>query len=65
LSQEIGIKNNNYKMDVKVIESEVNGSAEKVYLVTMDYGTDAKILKLTEKELKSFAKKLWVIVDSL
>ena len=52
-------------MDVKVIESEVNGSGEKVYLVTMDYGTDAKILKLTEKELKSFAKKLWVIVDSL
>ena len=52
-------------MDVKVIESGLNGSGEKLYLVTVDYGTDAKVLKLTEKELKSFAKKLWSIVDEL
>ena len=52
-------------MDVKVIESGVNDKGEKLYIVTIDYGDDVKALKLNEKELKSFAKKLWVIVDSL
>jgi len=52
-------------MDVKVIKNGVNTSGENTYLVIMDYGTDVKTLKLTEKELKSFSKKLWIIVDSL
>lgn len=51
-------------MDVKVIENGINGSGEKLFLVTIDYGSDVKALKLTEKELKSLAKKLFSIVDN-
>jgi len=51
-------------MDVKVIESGVNGSGEKLFIVTIDYGSDVKALKLTEKELKSFSKKLFTIVNN-
>lgn len=51
-------------MDVKVIENGVNGTGEKVFIITIDYGTDVKALKLTERELKSFSKKLFSIVDN-
>lgn len=50
-------------MEVKVIEQGTNDKGENLYIVIMDYGTDVKSLKLTEKELKQLSKKLFTIVN--
>lgn len=50
-------------MEVKVIEHGINDRGENLYIVIMDYDTDIKSLKLTEKELKQLSKKLFTIVS--
>lgn len=52
-------------MDVKIIPSGTNDKNESLYLLIVDYSSDAVAIKLTERELNSLRKKLWTQVDTL
>lgn len=54
-------------MKVDILEKGINEKNEKVYYLMVDFenGQDLKVFKLTEKELKNYAKVIYSKVDNL
>ena len=51
-------------MDVKLIESGVNGKGEKMYLLIFEYdGNQVNTMKLSGKDLKKLGKKTFSLIN--
>ena len=54
-------------MDIDIIEKGVNENNEKKYYLMVDFedGRDLMVTKLTETELKLYAKKIYSKINNL
>jgi len=63
----LGLKSKILNMDIDIIEKGVNENNEKKYYLMVDFedGRDLMVTKLTETELKLYAKKIYSKINNL